>query len=230
MRRALRRLLKLLLGLALIMGVGLIAAPYLLDRQYYHGPKSNHFDGQHFFNPDGTTGVMPTPGHPRVRLLWSMLTGLGRPAWPDHVDVTPGTPAARIDGGRLVATWVGHATVLVQTEGLNILTDPNWSETTGPFGIGPHRVAEPGVRFDDLPHIDAVVISHDHYDHLDVPTLLRLQARDHPRIFAGLGVDALLATYGINAQPVDWGQHFAVAPFVEIIATRNHHWLSLIHI
>lgn len=226
MSRGLRRLLKILLGLALVMGAGLIAAPYVLDQQYYHGPKSGHFDGQHFFNPDGDGHVPPTPGHARVRLVWSMLTGRGRPAWPDHVAAHPSKPEPRVDGERLVATWVGHATMLVQTEGLNILTDPNWSETTGPFGIGPRRVAAPGIKFDDLPHIDAVVISHDHYDHLDVPTLQRLQARDHPRIFAGLGVDVLLQQNGIKAQAMDWGDHTRLTPNVEIIATRNHHWSS----
>jgi L-ascorbate metabolism protein UlaG (beta-lactamase superfamily) len=226
MRRALRRLLKVLLGLAFIMGAGLIAAPYLLDQHYYHGPKSAHFDGEHFFNPDGEGHVAPIAVPSRAALIWSMMTGRGRAAWPSHIVVAPQKPEARVLGSRLVATWIGHATVLVQTQGLNILTDPNWSETTGPFGIGPRRVAEPGVRFEDLPHIDAVVISHDHYDHLDVPTLQRLQARDHPRIFAGLGVDALLAAHGITAQPVDWTQHFQISPDVEIISTRNHHWGS----
>lgn len=226
MRRGMRRLLKVLLGLALIMGAGLIVAPYVLDQHYYTGPISSHFDGEHFFNPDGDGRVPATPGHPRARLIWSMLTGRGRPAWPDHVAVTQGKPAARVDGEQLVATWVGHATVLVQTEGLNILTDPNWSETTGPFGIGPRRVAEPGINFADLPHIDAVVISHDHYDHLDVPTLQRLQARDHPHIFVGLGVDVLLQRHGISAQAMDWGQQTSLAPNIEVIATRNHHWGS----
>ena len=60
----------------------------------------------------------------------------------------------------MVATWVGHATWLVQSNGLNILTDPIWSDTSGPFGIGPHRVAEPGIRFEDLPRIDVVLVSH----------------------------------------------------------------------
>ena len=76
----------------------------------------------------------------------------------------------------MVVTWVGHATVLVQTHGLNILTDPVWSDRTGPFGRGPQRVAAPGVRFEDLPQIDLVLVSHNHYDHLDKPTLKRLWA------------------------------------------------------
>ncbi len=218
------RLIKTLLSLMLVMGLSGFAAPYVLDRHYYTGPKSSHYDGQHFFNPDGDDSVGVTPGVNRATLIWRMLTGRGQVKWPDHVTVTPKKPAARIQGGRLVATWVGHATMLIQTEGLNILTDPNWSEMTGPFGIGPRRVAEPGVRFDDLPRINVVLISHNHYDHMDVPTLQRLQARDHPRVFAGLGNDTLLARSGVKAEALDWMHGVSIAPDVEVVATRNHHW------
>ena len=224
MKLIFRGLLKTLIGLGALIVLGAFAAPYVLDRTYYTGPKTNHFDGQSFFNPDGDDALRPAPGHSRTALIWGFLTGRERPAWPDHVSVTPGKPLPRVYGERLVTTWVGHATVLIQTEGLNILTDPNWSATTGPFGIGPRRVAEPGVQFDDLPHIDIVLVSHNHYDHLDVPTLKRLQLRDHPRIFTGLGNDNLLARAGIAAQALDWRQRVTVTPGVEVISTRNHHW------
>ena len=215
-----------MLGLAVLAGLWVLVAPLVFDHVYYTGPKSNHFDGQHFFNPDGDDVNPATPGTIPLDLLWSILTGRGRPAWPDHIHVMPSKPAPHVDGARLVTTWVGHATVLVQTEGLNILTDPNWAETVGPFGLGPHRAAEPGVNFDDLPHIDVVLISHDHYDHLDLPTLKRLDARDHPRIFAGLGVDRLLAANGISAHAMDWGQRASITANMDIIATRSHHWSS----
>jgi L-ascorbate metabolism protein UlaG (beta-lactamase superfamily) len=224
LRTFVRRSIKLLAGLSAFIILSAFAAPYALDRIYYSGPKSDHFDGQYFFNPDGDDAFRsPAPRTP-YKVIWSFLTGSGRPAWPDHVAVTPTKPPARVEGERLIATWVGHATVLLQTEGLNILTDPNWAETTGPFGIGPSRVAEPGIKFADLPHIDAVLISHNHYDHLDVPTLQRLQARDHPRIFTGLGNDNLLAQSGVKALGMDWTQHATLAPNIEIITTRNHHW------
>src|SRR3546814_1546287 len=84
-----------------------------------------------------------------------------RAVWPDHVPVAPTVPVPRIIGPQMVATWVGHSTVLVQTAGLNILTDPIWSERATPFSfIGPKRVREPGIRFDDLPKIDLVLVSH----------------------------------------------------------------------
>ncbi len=81
----------------------------------------------------------------------------------------------------MVATWVGHATVLIQTQGLNILTDPVWSERSGPLGLGPKRVAEPGIAFDALPKIDLILVMATIITiHLDLATLKRLWDRDHP--------------------------------------------------
>src|SRR3546814_15568207 len=106
----------------------------------------------------------------------------------------------------MVATWVGHSTVLVQTAGLNILTDPIWSERASPVSfIGPKRVREPGIRFEDLPKIDLVLVSHNHYDHMDLPTLKRLWERDRPLIVTSLGNDTLLRRAGIGAVARDWG-------------------------
>src|SRR6185369_4584465 len=91
-------------------------------------------------------------------------------------------------GGRLRVTFVNHSTVLIQVDDVNILTDPVWSERVSPVGfVGPRRHRAPGIRFEDLPPIDLVLVSHNHYDHLDVATLRRLQARDRPRILAPLG-------------------------------------------
>ena len=99
-------------------------------------------------------------------------------------------------------TWIGHATVLVQTQGLNILTDPIWSDVASPFpSLGPNRVRAPGVRFEDLPRIDLVLVSHNHYDHLDLPTLRRLWARDRPLIVTSLGNDTILRNQGSIGGP-----------------------------
>lgn len=109
------------------------------------------------------------------------------------------------------ATWIGHATVLVQIGGKNILTDPHFSERASPFSfIGPKRFVAPGIDIEQLPHIDAVLISHDHYDHLDEPTLRRLnaQAGGPPKFFVPLGVKPWLADRGIsnaiNIEELDW--------------------------
>src|SRR3546814_10409301 len=84
--------------------------------------------------------------------------------WPSSVDVTPVTPEARVDGLRV--TMVGHATLLVQIAGLNILTDPVWSDRASPVAFaGPRRVTSPGIELGALPQIDAILLSHTHYDH-----------------------------------------------------------------
>jgi len=124
-------------------------------------------------------------------------------------------------------TWIGHATALIQTQGLNILTDPMWSDVASPFPpLGPHRVRAPGVRFEDLPRIDLVLVSHDHYDHLDLPTLRRLWQRDRPLIVTSLGNDTVIRQAGAEAVARDWGESIAIRPGVEVLIERNQHWSS----
>src|SRR5438552_12117597 len=96
-------------------------------------------------------------------------------------------------------TWVGHSTMLVQIDGVNLLTDPHWGDRASPVGFaGPRRLVPPGIRFEDLPHIDAVLISHDHYDHLDRDTVERLARDHHPTFFVPLGLKAWFTRIGID--------------------------------
>lgn len=222
------------LSLAILLGLAITIVPRFLDRIYYRGPASDHFDGERFFNPGlDDTAELPAGGS-RAAFLWRYLTKRdGRPAWPEQVEVRPSQPPARVEGERMLVTWIGHATVLVQTGGLNILTDPIWSDRTGPWGIGPRRVAAPGVRFDDLPKIDLVLVSHNHYDHLDLPTLKRLWARDRPAIITSLGNDTIIRSAGMEATALDWGAgtelfHHAGADrnHAVIYANRVQHWGS----
>ncbi len=218
-------------GLALILilaGLTATIVPHYLDRLYYEGPESGHYDGARFFNPDGDADTMrmPTRGG-RGGFLWRQLTGDdGRPAWPETVAVRPSHPQARVTGQRMVATWIGHATVLVQTQGLNILTDPVYAERAGPFGFGPKRVARPGVAFDDLPRIDLILISHNHYDHLDQTTLRKLWQRDRPLVVTSLGNDSVIGQVGVPATALDWGREKVIRPGISVAVTRNHHWGS----
>ena len=245
----------ILLLLLILVGLAVTIVPRFLDRVYYRGPPSGHFDGERFVNPGNDDTAAPPAGGSRAGFLWRQLTGGdGRPAWPARVAVTPSKPPARVEGERMLVTWIGHATVLVQTNGLNILTDPIWSERTGPFGRGPMRVAAPGVRFEDLPRIDLVLISHDHYDHMDLPTLKRLWARDRPAIVTSLGNDAILRSAGIpsrhaqtdcgrcaGVEALDWGGSTLVgsdapgpwrdraqgaASLARVSVARVHHWGS----
>ena len=201
--------------------------PRFLDRIYYRGPASGHFDGARFFPPDGEDTKAPPGGRNRGSFLLAQATGNdARPPWPGAVAVAQAKPEARVAGGRMVATWVGHASVLVQTQGLNILTDPIWSDVAGPFGVGPSRVARPGIAFEDLPKIDLIVVSHNHYDHMDLATLKRLWARDRPVIVTSLGNDAVIGNAGVPAKALDWGGRLVLRPGVEVFVNRNHHWSS----
>jgi len=103
-------------------------------------------------------------------------------------------------------TWVGHATLLVQLDGVNVLTDPQWSDRASPVSFaGPRRVTPPGLRFEDLPPIHVVVISHDHYDHLDKATVTRLAVEHRPRFLVPLGLKAWFADAGVtDVEELDW--------------------------
>ncbi|MGC4251026.1 MAG: MBL fold metallo-hydrolase [Sphingobium sp.] len=234
-----------LLFLVIALCLATTIVPPFLDRIYYQGPVSRHFDGAHFFNPDGAD-FFAARGHGLQNAIAHYLLGRDerRPEWPDAIAVKPTRPPSFAAPRGMVATWVGHATVLVQAAGINILTDPIWSDRAGPFNlIGPKRVAQPGVRFDDLPKIDLIVISHNHYDHLDIPTLKKLWERDRPKIVTGLGNDTILKAAGIPATALDWGQSISGAalrglgadtviqcenyehcPDYRVHVMRNHHW------
>ncbi|MFT7289419.1 MAG: N-acyl-phosphatidylethanolamine-hydrolyzing phospholipase D [Halieaceae bacterium] len=111
--------------------------------------------------------------------------------------------------GTPTVTWIGHATLLVQVEHVTFLTDPTWSSRPSPVpGFGPGRFVEPGLAFEDLPSIDFVLISHNHYDHLDLPTLRALAQRNADTVFfVPLGNGDLLRSEGITQiQELDWGQ------------------------
>jgi N-acyl-phosphatidylethanolamine-hydrolysing phospholipase D len=105
-------------------------------------------------------------------------------------------------------TWIGHSTLLVQVDGLNVLTDPQWGARASPLSwAGPKRLSPPGLAFDDLPRIDVVVISHDHYDHLDLGTVKRLAGTHDPLFLVPLGVKAWFADNGMSrVEELDWWQ------------------------
>lgn len=225
MQKWLGRLAKGIAALVIAVCVLMVFVPPFLDRQYHRGPASDHYDGERFFNPDGEDTILPVGGRSRFGFFARWVTRAGeRAEWPQTVSVTPARPAQRVAGDRMVVTWVGHATVLIQTQGINILTDPIWADRSGPFNLGPKRVAEPGIRFEDLPPIDLVLLSHNHYDHLHKGSLRRLVERDKALIVTGLGNDALLASSGIPAVALDWGGARQVRPGITVHAVRNHHW------
>ena len=114
--------------------------------------------------------------------------------------------ALRANGTEATVTWVGHATLLIQLDGVNVLTDPQWSDRASPLSFaGPRRVTPPGLRFEDLPPIHVVLISHDHFDHLDEATVKRLAEAHRPRFYVPLGLRAWFADLGItDVVELDW--------------------------
>jgi L-ascorbate metabolism protein UlaG (beta-lactamase superfamily) len=218
---------RLLLGALIALLLVPTLVPPFLDRIYYGGPVSGHFDGRHFFNPDGEqgTGGLQKSGLLGVALRLRRLED--KAPWPKHVATPRGHAATLTDPKRMVVTWIGHSTVLVQAGGINILTDPIYAQHAGPWGrFGPSRVRDPGIAFADLPHIDLVLVSHDHWDHMDLPTLRRLWDRDHPLIVTSLGNDTILKSAGVPSVARDWGQKVTVRPGIKVTIERVHHWGS----
>jgi L-ascorbate metabolism protein UlaG (beta-lactamase superfamily) len=189
----------------------------------YSGPPSDHFDGERFFDPDG----VPPRSLGEV-LRWQFGGNRKRAAWPDwapspHAD----TPPARVDGGKARLSFVGHASWLVQTAGLNILVDPVWSERVSPFSFaGPKRHNDPGITFDVLPKVDVVLVSHGHYDHLDVATLSRLTTKFQPRTITPLGNDVIMSSAdgAIKAEAFDWHDRVELGSGVAVTLVPTRHW------
>src|SRR5438034_4546816 len=151
---------------------------------------SDHFDGRRFFNPTGMA-LQPFTAVPRMLLE-------RRTPWPAHVDDPPCRPPD-LDGAAAVVTIIGHATFLIQTPAGNLLTDPMYSQRAGPLNvIGPRRVRQPAIRFDDLPPISTVLLSHNHYDHCDLHTLRLLAERFDPLVVTPLGNRAIVESAGMR--------------------------------
>ena len=168
---------------------------------------AKHFDGKRFYNPNA-----PQARWLLAALRWK-LTSRPEPSPSFISDVEQSIPARRVEGSALLITLVNHSTVLLQQSGLNILTDPIWSERASPLSwAGPRRRRKPGIAWENLPPIDAVLISHNHYDHLDLPTLKRLRSRGSPAFIVPVGVAQLLRSENIGpVHELDWGESMALA-------------------
>ncbi len=204
----------LLLFILLVIIIG-----FSLSEKGYQGPISDHFDGKKFLNPDG----LPAQNFPAV--LKYGLTRKPEPYTENYETYvrTEAMPPPPTLGTKI--TFVNHATFLIQANGKNILTDPVWSKRCSPFQwAGPKRMRPPGLAFEALPQIDLILLSHNHYDHLDLDTLYRLREKYDPQIIVPLGVKNMLSKRGFTkVAEMDWWDTKSIMGF-EIQSTPTNHF------
>lgn len=214
--------------LAFLGTVGIIffIGDRLVRAKGWKGPVTDHFDGKHFHNIETKEKITSRRGG-----FWKWVLTRPPNTWVWRDNARSAKPKERSSGKDLVVTMVGHASLLIQTEGLNILTDPIWSERASPFTfIGPKRYRDPGVSFTDLPPIDVVIISHNHYDHMDIPTLKRINAKWNPKIIVGLGNKEYLEERGVGGvTEIDWWDKENIGGGVNIVSVAAQHFSSRAH-
>jgi len=214
------KILLILLIIIILFFLGIIILGWIFSVPVYRGPISDHFDGKKFLNPGG---VQPMG----FKDLYKWFRMRQRGEWTELKDVPYGpTPASKVEGDSIVVTFINHSTFLIQTLGLNILTDPVWSEWASPIPFsGPKRMRPPGIRFEDLPEIDIILLTHNHYDHLDIRTMKKLSAEYAPKIFCPLGVGRYLDRKGIgNITEMDWWDEIGIDTGLSLICTPAQHF------
>lgn len=210
----------ILFCILVILLMGGFGMAYFLSAPGYKGPQSDHFNGEKFvnYNPVERPGVIKA-------LTYFLTTKLPQwDVWTENKAYPK--PPLRVDSGNLRITFINHASVLIQMDHLNILTDPIWSKRCSPVSwAGPERHRPPGIALENLPPVDVILISHNHYDHLDLPTLKRLAATHHPKIITGLGNKALLEREGIgNVREIDWGDQIELTKEVTVHGLPARHF------
>ena len=189
-------------------------------------PASDHSDGHRFHNRDLKSSPEPTFSE-EVRVAWALKTKTKN--WPDHFRTAP-VEVPR-DAGRsgIRVLWVGHAAALIQTPTMNIITDPLLFDSIGPALFPIRTVTDPGVTASGLPRIDVILISHNHYDHLDLKSIhaiVNQQRGSTPTVLVGLGVGDLLRKEGISSvSELDWDQSVTIKDtrfvFLEAVHTSR---------
>ncbi|MDX7950461.1 MBL fold metallo-hydrolase [Lichenihabitans sp. Uapishka_5] len=185
-------------------------------------PVSDHYDGRRFFNP----GVDTDKG---VADLLRWQRSRARVAWPAEVTDPPSPPPPEtVAANEAAFTFIGHSTYLIQLPGVRLLTDPVFSERVSPFSfVGPKRVRRPGLSLAEVPPVDVILLSHNHYDHMDLASLRALAERDSPTIVTGLGNGRYLERRGIGPViELDWWERRELRPDLAITYVPAQHWSS----
>jgi L-ascorbate metabolism protein UlaG (beta-lactamase superfamily) len=212
-------LVLLLVALLILLVLGLLLMGAMISGPRYRGPVSDHFDGSTFINPGGAKAK---GGFEVFKWMLSRKRG----PWEEDKSEGHGPrPLAHFKGGIRV-TFVNHSTFLIQVDGVNILTDPVWSKRVSPYRwIGPRRMRSAGIRFGDLPRIHVVLLTHNHYDHLDLDTMRLIFGAHHPRIIAPLGLKNYLDKEAISGTAeLDWWQEVALEAGLQVRAVPAQHF------
>ena len=212
-------LIAIVFAIVAVAGI-IVILGWLVSTPPYRGPVTDHFDGRRFRNQHSTP-------HNDFADAAKWATHRQPGFWKTYRDEPTGSPPPqRIDGDQLRVTFVNHTTVLLQTHGVNFLTDPIWSNRCGPVSwFGPRRVRPPGIRLEDLPPIDVVLLSHNHYDHCDLPTLKQIVRKHRPKLIAPLGNRRFLEPRGIPVfQELDWWDSTKVSDDVTVTAIPARHF------
>ncbi len=219
----------MILAAALVAAAVIVVERLFVAAPRYTGAISDHFNGSEFFLPE-------SPAQAGLSELLQWISHRNPGVWSAHPNAFVGkAPEPRVGGESMDGsinphavrlTFINHATFLLQVNGMNILTDPIWSEYASPVqGVGPKRVRPAGIRLEDLPPIDVVLLSHNHYDHCDVPTLKRLVAAHKPRIYVPLGMKAFLEREGIPlVQEMDWRQTLELTKGLRLHCCEAQHF------
>lgn len=200
-----------IIALLIALPLAMIVVGIAISGPRYKGPATDHFDGKRFINPDGV----------RARGGWDVLKWMIRRTkgpWTEGLSERYGKhPLGHFKEGIRI-TFVNHSTFLIQAAGMNILTDPVWSRRVSPFSwAGPERMRLPGIRLEDLPPIHLVLISHNHYDHLDLETMRTVMGAHHPKVIAPLGIKKLLDQQYISGTAEgDWWDEFSLADKIQV--------------
>ncbi len=207
-------LLPLLFFIILFFSTG-----YLLSVPGHKGKNSDHFNGRKFINPGG---IKPKGFKEVFRWMMNRRPGL----WAEIEEKARTVPEKRITDKLVRITFVNHSTFLIQAYGVNIITDPIWGRRASPFSwMGPKRKRPPGVALEELPPVDIILLSHNHYDHLDIKTLKYIKAKFNPLVITALGVPRFLVKHGFRRyEELDWWENTVISDQLKITSVPAQHF------
>jgi L-ascorbate metabolism protein UlaG (beta-lactamase superfamily) len=209
----------LLLIILIAIPVIIIIIGFNLSGPKYRGPVTDHFNGKQFINQGGYVAK-------GLKEVFTWMLNRKREPWTENTTPAYGTRPLEWYKDGIRITFVNHSTFLIQVDGVNILTDPIWSKRASPFTwSGPKRMSYPGIRLEDLPKIHVVLLSHNHYDHLDLMTMRTIFGAHHPKIVTSLGVKAFLDEQRISgATDLDWWDEVEINENITVQAVPAQHF------